>query len=157
MMQHNKDTKQLVYDAICTLLEEDKPATRESIRELTGLPFHIIDDRIKVLIDEDCMVVRLNRGLFDLANKYPPPRIISRTINTDGTSVLDFGDKVINNITPKEARSLGQLFMADAFLYTLIGISSQLDFIGNQFNTRLRTVEKQLNKKTTNQNGELDF
>lgn len=147
MTQPEKTTTQQVLDAISVLCEESKLATRDSIQQLTNLPYTIIDDRIKVLID-DGLIIRVQRGNFILAKQFPPPRIISKTILSNGTVVLDIGDTVLH-LTPLETRYLGQLLMGDAFLYTLIGLSSQFEQIGGNLNHRLRQLEKQ--KKDTPQ------
>ena len=124
---NESNTKQQVYDAIATLCEENKIATRENIAQLTGLSLTIIDDRLKVLID-DMAIIRVQRGNFVIADQFPPPRVISKTISQNGIITLDIGDEVLK-LTPREARNLGQLLMGDAFLYTLLGISTQLEQI----------------------------
>ena len=146
-MQPEKTTTQQVLDAISVLCEESKLATRDSIQQLTNLPYTIIDDRIKVLID-DGLIIRVQRGNFILAEQFPSPRVTSKTILSNGMIVLDIGDTVLH-LTPLETRHLGQLLMGDAFLYTLIGISSQLEQISGNLNHRLRQLEKQ--KKDTPQ------
>ena len=90
-MQPEKTTTQQVLDAISVLCEESKLATRDSIQQLTNLPYTIIDDRIKVLID-DGLIIRVQRGNFILAEQFAPPRTISKTILSNGTVVLDIGD-----------------------------------------------------------------
>ena len=137
---NESNTKQQVYDAIATLCEENKIATRENIAQLTGLSLTIIDDRLKVLID-DMAIIRVQRGNFVIADQFPPPRVISKTISQNGIITLDIGDEVLK-LTPREARNLGQLLMGDAFLYTLLGISTQLEQITGQFHQRLKQVEK---------------
>ena len=140
MNMNESNTKQQVYDAIATLCEENKIATRENIAQLTGLSLTIIDDRLKVLID-DMAIIRVQRGNFVIADQFPPPRVISKTISQNGIITLDIGDEVLK-LTPREARNLGQLLMGDAFLYTLLGISTQLEQITGQFHQRLKQVEK---------------
>ena len=122
-----KSTKQQVLDAITILCQENKLATRENIAQVTNLKLSIIDDRIKVLID-DGLIVRIQRGAFVLVNQFKTPRVISKTVLQDGITVLDIGDTVIH-LTPIEARVLGQLLVGDAFFYTLLGISNQLERI----------------------------
>ena len=126
-MNIEKSTKQQVLDAITILCQENKLATRENIAQVTNLKLSIIDDRIKVLID-DGLIVRIQRGAFVLVNQFKTPRVISKTVLQDGITVLDIGDTVIH-LTPIEARVLGQLLVGDAFLYTLLGISNQLERI----------------------------
>lgn len=146
---NESNTKQQVYDAIATLCEENKIATRENIAQLTGLSLTIIDDRLKVLID-DMAIIRVQRGNFVIADQFPPPRVISKTISQNGIITLDIGDEVLK-LTPREARNLGQLLMGDAFLYTLLGISTQLEQITGQFHQRLKQVEKKYIPKDNTQ------
>ena len=131
-MNIEKSTKQQVLDAITILCQENKLATRENIAQVTNLKLSIIDDRIKVLID-DGLIVRIQRGAFVLVNQFKTPRVISKTVLQDGITVLDIGDTVIH-LTPIEARVLGQLLVGDAFLYTLLGISNQLERIQKPLN-----------------------
>ena len=149
MNMNESNTKQQVYDAIATLCEENKIATRENIAQLTGLSLTIIDDRLKVLID-DMAIIRVQRGNFVIADQFPPPRVISKTISQNGIITLDIGDEVLK-LTPREARNLGQLLMGDAFLYTLLGISTQLEQITGQFHQRLKQVEKKYIPKDNTQ------
>ena len=123
-MERNS-TKQQVYDAIQAFCEEDKYATREAIAQATGLKLSIIDDRLKVLVD-DGEIVRVQRGNFVIAEQFEAPRAMSKTVLPNGITVLDIGDIVLH-LTPKETRTLGQLLFGDAFLYSLLGIENQLE------------------------------
>lgn len=107
----DKSTKQQVLDAVALLCEKEGFAVREEIAKHTGLKLSIVDDRLKVLIDDDD-VLRLQRGIFIMAKKFNPPRLISKTVLPDGVTVLEIGDVVLH-LTPREVCCLGKMLVGD--------------------------------------------
>lgn len=97
---------QRVLDAVQELGRLEQVATRENVAELTNLTLTVVDDRLKVLTD-DGKLKRLIRGVYVVAQTYPPARAISITEIPDGWVVIEIGDQK-SVVTPKEARMLGR-------------------------------------------------
>lgn len=96
-----------VYQAVQELRAADQIATRETVAALTGLKLSIVDDRLGALVDNG-RLKRLIRGVYELVEVYPAPRIISKTILPNRYVKYDIGDDVIT-LTPTEDRALASL------------------------------------------------
>lgn len=136
-----RPTGERVYEAACGLFEQGLVVTRHTLKELLDdLSLTVIDDRLKVLVD-DGRLVRVKRGVFMPAVRHAPARVISKTVMGDGAVVLDIGDTVLQ-LTPREAMVLGQLLMGDAMLFGQMGIGHQLAQMSGDLACLLRRESK---------------
>lgn len=136
-----RPTGERVYEAACGLFEQGLVVTRNTLKELLDdLSLTVIDDRLKMLVD-DGRLVRVKRGVFMPAVRHPPARVISKTVMGDGGVVLDVGDTVLQ-LTPREAMILGQLLMGDAVLFAQMGMGHQLAKISGDLECLLRHESK---------------
>lgn len=142
---NGKNSTQIVYDAICSLINDGRMATRENIRQVTNMTLSMVDDRVKYLRDEG-FIVAVNRGCYELTGKFNPPRVISKTILPDGSVVLDIGDDAID-LSPMESKILGSLFAGDSILHSLVGLGNQFNYMVSGINQRVSHVEKTTNVK----------
>lgn len=93
---------QRVYDAVRDLREADQIATRETVADMTGLKLGVVDDRLRTLVD-DGRLKRLLRGVYELVEFFPAPRVMSCTILSNGWIKMEVGDELLT-MTPSEAR-----------------------------------------------------
>ena len=93
---------QRVYDAVRDLREADQIATRETVAEMTGLKLSVVDDRLRALVDDD-RLRRLLRGVYELVEVFPAPRVMSCTILSNGWVKIEIGNEMLT-LTPTEAR-----------------------------------------------------
>ena len=93
---------QRVYDAVRDLREADQIATRETVAEMTGLKLSVVDDRLRALVD-DGQLRRLLRGVYELVEVFPAPRVMSCTILSNGWVKIEIGNEMLT-LTPTEAR-----------------------------------------------------
>ena len=77
-LQRSKTSAELVIEAVEDLHSQEQVATRDTIAEATGLKLSIIDDRLKVLVN-DGRLHRVSAGVFVPAANHPPARPISKT------------------------------------------------------------------------------
>ena len=107
-----QSTTTTVLDAVRELHELGQIAARETVAHRTGLKLSIVDDRLRALTD-DGDLVRVARGVYEPAVRYPQPRVISKTVLHNGMVKYDIGDEVLT-LTPTEARRLAELSMGAA-------------------------------------------
>ena len=82
-------------------------ATRAAIVELSGLRKSVVDDRLRVLVD-DGHLLKVQNGCYELTRPYTTSRAMSKTITGDGFVKVEVGDQVLD-LTPTEDRHLALL------------------------------------------------
>lgn len=107
--QHNR----MILDCITDLSNHEKGISRQRVHQLTGIPLSIIDDHMKRMKDEKGILRLLLNGTYELVQKFPPPRPISRTVLAGGMCKLEIGD-TCEEISPSEGAIIGELFYAAA-------------------------------------------
>jgi len=127
---------QLVLEAVQDLAAQEQDVTREALQAATGLSLHIVDERIRVLIN-DGKVLRLERGLYAPAETFHETRAMSRTILPGGIVKYEIGDMVLS-LSPQEDRNLADL--SAGALVKLIGIEGNRQ--AGSIGMRLSRVEK---------------
>ena len=127
---------QLVLEAAQSLADLDQKVTRESLQAATGLSLHIVDERIRVLINDD-RLLRLGRGKYAPAVKFHETRSISKTVLPSGLVKYEIGDQLLE-LSPQEDRNLAEL-NAGA-LVKLIGIEGNR--LAGAIHTRLDHADK---------------
>ena len=131
-----------VYQAVFELRKLLQPATREVVADLTQLKMTIVDDRLRALVD-DGKLKRLVRGMYELVEVFAAPRAISKTILSDGTTVLDIGDDVLT-LTPQESRILAELCIGSAHTALMIHTTNQHLFLATELTAKVEKLERQL-------------
>ncbi len=129
-----------IYQAVRELRALEQIATRETVADLTGLKLSIVDDRLRALADEG-RLKRLLRGVYELVEVYPPPRVISRTVLSDGHVVYDIGDLVVT-LTPQEARVLAEMSVGAATTAVLIHSAREHMTLATDLAARLERLER---------------
>ena len=71
-----------------------------------------LNDAIKTLKDNGS-VYGIGKGVYEIAEAYPPARPVSVTIRDDGRRLLEIGDDIAT-LTPEEARRVGMMLGGDA-------------------------------------------
>lgn len=81
--------------------------TRESLEQATGLKLHVVDERVRVLINQGHLR-RVQKGVYVPAVMWPEPRPISKTLLGNGMVKIEIGDTVLT-LSPHEDRLLSSL------------------------------------------------
>ena len=134
-------TKQ-VLDAVRELRAADQIATRETVAQLTGLKLSIVDDRLRALVDDD-ELKRLIRGVYELVEKYPEARAISKTVLPSGWVKWDIGNDVLE-LTPAEDRVMAQLSMGAAGQAVMIQSTNQHLFLATQLAAQVESLTREI-------------
>ncbi|WP_155742561.1 hypothetical protein [Variovorax paradoxus] len=100
-----RGTGAAIYQAIVDLGESNKVATRQVLMELLGLPYSIIDDHVKRMI-EDGRLRRVVHGVFEAVPPAAEDRAVSMTFVPGGGGKLEVGDACID-LTLRELRMVG--------------------------------------------------
>lgn len=135
--------KQRVLDAIIDLHNQEQVVTRETLSDILDLKQTIIDDNLSSLTN-DGFIHRVQRGVYVPTVEHKPARIISKIVLPCGTVKIDIGDDMVVTLTPKEARLIGSLFMADAMQYSNIEIGHHAALTTAKMDLELKLMRKQL-------------
>ena len=155
-----KPSTEVVFEAVCDLHAEEKPVSRETLAQLTGLKLSVVDDRLGVLVD-DGLIHRVQRGIYVPSAQHPPARPISKTILPDGMIKIEIGDDVLT-LTPRESRALGEIQAGAAHQYIEIEAQHYLaESVGDlwlahkSMRKRIRALEALLDDKNQHQMADL--
>lgn len=135
--------KQRVLDAVIDLHNQEQIVTRETLSDVLDLKQTIIDDNLSSLVNDD-LIHRVQRGVYVPTTEHKPARIISKIVLPCGTVKIDIGDDMVVTLTPKEARLIGSLFMADAMQYSNIEIGHHAALTTAKMDLELKLMRKQL-------------
>ena len=87
--------------------------TMDQIRQIfPSINAQRLNDAIKTLKDNGS-VYGIGKGVYEIAEAYPPARPVSVTIRDDGRRLLEIGDDIAT-LTPEEARRVGMMLGGDA-------------------------------------------
>lgn len=137
------ETTEAVFAAVKELRAMQQPANREAVERITGLKMAIVDDRLRVLVNDHKRLYRIERGLYELVEVFPEPRAISKTILPSGMVVYDIGNEVIQ-LTPQEARVLGELSVGAAASAIMIKDSDDFRVQLSQQATTIKVLQGQI-------------
>ncbi|WP_347460336.1 hypothetical protein ABEF82_14815 [Acinetobacter thermotolerans] len=153
--EEKKTSTTFVLEACLDLHNQEQSITRLTLQAaLPHLTLGKIDDRLSYLVDNNYLM-RVERGVYVPIYKHPPARLINKMVLSDGTVKIEIGDEIVLTLTPKEARDLGCLMVADAMQYGNIELGRTMNYvtqnIGSQLNKLTRSIESmceaQFNRK----------
>lgn len=127
---------QQVLEAAQDLAAQEQDITREALQAATGLSLYIVDERIRVLINDGKML-RLERGRYAPAETFHETRAMSRTILPSGVVKYEIGDMILS-LSPQEDRNLADL--SAGALVKMIGIEGNR--LATTLHSRLGKMEK---------------
>lgn len=108
---------QRVLQAIKELQNAGKRAHRQTLADTMGEPLGIVDDHIKVLI-ENGEIKRAELGVVETVKAWRKDEPISATHLEEGEVVLEKGDVKLD-FTPSEWRKLASLAMGSSLAFNL--------------------------------------
>ena len=141
--------KQKVLDAVIDLHNQEQIVTRETLSDILDLKQTIIDDNLSSLVNDD-LIHRVQRGVYVPTIEHKPARIISKIVLPCGTVKIDIGDDVVLTLTPKEARIIGSLMVADAMQYSNIEIGHHAALATARAELELKEMRKALRELSAN-------
>lgn len=140
-----RSNSQIILEAIEDLHSQEQIVTRTTLTDLTGLQLSIIDDRLSYLVDTG-QIIRVQRGVFVPAIKHRTARMMSKTVLPDGTVSIEIGNAttVVLTLTPREARNLGNLMVAEAMQYANIEMGHHMAILQTEVSGQVRKLTKQV-------------
>ncbi|MCW8037931.1 hypothetical protein [Acinetobacter entericus] len=140
-----KSSTQIILEAVHDLHDQEQVVTRETLAAiLPQLTIGKIDDRLSYLIDTN-QISRVQRGVYVPVFKHPPSREMCKYILNDGTVKIEIGTQVIT-LTPKEARSLGNLMVAEAMQFSNIEMGHNMALIQQEVIGEVRNIKREVKK-----------
>ena len=140
-----RSNSQIILEAIEDLHSQEQIVTRTTLADLTELQLSIIDDRLSYLVDTG-QIIRVQRGVFVPAIKHRTTRMMSKTLLPDGTVSIEIGNAttVVLTLTPREARNLGNLLVAEAMQYANIEMGHHMAILQSEVSGQVRKLSKQV-------------
>lgn len=138
-----KSNAETILEAIEDLHNQEQIVTRTTLADLTGLQLSIIDDRLSYLVDSG-QIIRVQRGVFIPAPKHRPSRIMCKMVLPDGTVKIEIGDDDVLTLTPREARNLGNLMVAEAMQYANIEMGHHMAILQSEISGQVRKLTRQV-------------
>ncbi|MEG2265262.1 MAG: hypothetical protein RSC68_13105 [Acinetobacter sp.] len=132
-----------MLEAIEDLVNQEQIVTRETLSQLTGLKLSIVDDRLSYLVDSG-QIIRVQRGVFIPTPKHRVARLMSKMVLPDGTVKIEIGDDDILTLTPREARHLGNLMVAEAMQYANIEMGHHMAILQSEVTGQVRKLNRQV-------------
>lgn len=142
----NIGTTNQILEAINDLHAQEQIITREKLGEvLPHLTLSKISDRLGYLI-EIGKVSRPERGVYVPVVTHPPSRCICKYLLPDGTIKIEVGDDLIITLTPREARYLGNLMVAEAMQFSNIELGHTISTMQTVVVDQVRKLERKVEK-----------
>lgn len=138
-----KSNAETILEAIEDLHNQEQIVTRETLSQLTSLKLSIIDDRLSYLVDSG-QIMRVQRGVFIPTPKHRVARLMSKMVLPDGTVKIEIGDDQILTLTPREARNLGNLMVAEAMQYANIEMGHHMAILQSEISGQVRKLTRQV-------------
>lgn len=139
-LRRSKTSSELVLEAVEDLHAQEQIVTREALAEHTGLSMSIVDDRLKVLVNDE-RLHRARHGVYVPVAKHPPARAISHTMLPDGMCKLEVGDDVLT-LTPREQRMVGMMLAGAAMQFSAINLGHHATALASGINERVLRLER---------------
>lgn len=140
-----KSSTQIILEAVHDLHYQEQVVTRETLQAiLPNLTMGKIDDRLSYLIDTN-QITRVQRGVYIPAQKHAPSRAMCKYMLPDGTVKIEIGSQILT-LTPKEARHLGNLMVAEAMQFSNIEMGHNMALIQQEVMGEVRSIKRDLKK-----------
>lgn len=145
----NKNSTDAIFDAVVDLHNNEQIVTRTTLAAILDMKIGIIDDRLSYLVDIE-KIMRVERGVYIPVIQHPVSRIMSKMVLPDGTVKIEIGDEVLT-LTPKEARTLGNLVVAEAMQYSNIELGHNMAMIQSSLTGQVRSLARSVEKLMDNE------
>lgn len=145
----NKNSTDAIYDAVIDLHNNEQIVTRTTLAAILDMKIGVIDDRLSYLVDTD-RIMRVERGVYVPVIQHATSRIMSKMVLPDGTVKIEIGDEVLT-LTPKEARTLGNLVVAEAMQYSNIELGHNMAMIQSSLTGQVRSLARSVEKLMDNE------
>jgi len=145
MSDEKQSHAEVVLAAVRELHEHGQLVTRDVLAEVTGLKLSIIDDRVKHLTDVG-MINKRQRGVYEPAAQYGPPRMIFHAVLPGGVHKIEIGDDHILTLSPHETRTLGHMLAGAALAFTSQELAYQALERNNELSRQVAAVVRRVAK-----------
>lgn len=152
-----KDTRtsrQIVIDAIQELAALNQGITRKRLQEATGLTYHIIDDHVSRMVDEDGTLRRVEAGVFELVKGYEAPRPVYFADLDDGSTVIEVGDQKMV-LWPRETRMVAKRLAGDMQQLATLQLSRDVGAMAQGLELEMRAQKRDMNQLINEQKEEI--
>lgn len=150
----NRNNRQIVLDAIHELAALEQGITRKRLQELTGLTYHIVDDHVSRMVDEEGTLRRVEAGVFELVKGYDAPRTVYFADLDDGSTVIEVGDQKMV-LWPRETRAVAKRLAGDMQQLAILQLSRDVGAVAQDLALEMRAQKRDMHQLINDQKEEI--
>lgn len=125
---NNKTSRQIIWDAIVEMDSLGQSISRQRLVEVTRLPFHVIDDHVSRMVDDDGTLRRVVSGVFEMVKGHCEPRSVYFSDLDDGMTLIEVGEQQLR-VWPRELRIIGLRTSGNAQQYALLQLQHDVGML----------------------------
>lgn len=138
-----RTSRQIIWDAIQEMAALGQTITRKRLQEMTDLTYHIVDDHVSRMVDEEGTLRRVLDGVYELVKGYDAPRPVSITDLDDGQTIIEVGDQEMR-LWPREVRKLANRLEGDAKKLATLQLQQDIALSTQGLQLKFRAVQREM-------------
>lgn len=138
-----RTSRQIIWDAIQEMAALEQTITRKRLQEMTDLTYHIVDDHVSRMVDEEGTLRRVLDGVYELVKGYDAPRPVSITDLDDGQTIIEVGDQEMR-LWPREVRKLANRLEGDAKKLATLQLQQDIALSTQGLQLEFRAVQREM-------------
>lgn len=138
-----RTSRQIIWDAIQEMAALGQTITRKRLQEMTDLTYHIVDDHVSRMVDEEGTLRRVLDGVYELVKGYDAPRPVSITDLDDGQTIIEVGDQEMR-LWPREVRKLANRLEGDAKKLATLQLQQDIALSTQGLQLEFRAVQREM-------------
>lgn len=127
---NNKTSRQIIWDAIVEMDSLGQAISRQRLVEVTQLSFHIVDDHVSRMVEDEGTLRRVISGVFELVKGHCEPRSVYFSDLDDGMTLIEVGDQQLR-VWPRELRIIGLRTSGNAQQYALLQLQHDIGMLSH--------------------------
>ncbi len=135
-------TGELIWRTMEKLRENRQAITRQTLQEVTGLSYTLVDDHVSRWI-ESGRLRRVLDGVYEFPEPFVEPRVVSVSVLSNGTHLIEMGDEQMRG-TAEEMDTLGRLLQGGALRYVALGAQQQMGAVVTEATVRNRQLSDRI-------------
>lgn len=153
--QHDeRTTREIIWDHIQEMTHLGQDITRERLMELMGKNYHVVDDHISRMINEEGVLRRTTAGVYELVKGPGAPRPVSITDLEDGMTLIEVGDQELR-VWPRELRIIGVRTQGNAMQHSNLQLQHDVGLMAHDLHLQMIAQRREMAARIKELEGKL--